>query len=173
MVPLQWADPIPEAFSIVLTHFPYWEDSGKPSADIHPCLVLAKAKNRETGAISLFVAYGSSHGIGTASASNLLVDGTDRDISKATGLRYETRFDLSRVALLPYDHAYFAQAAMRRNPIIGRLPESFREMFNAARLAEEERVGKPLVPGRPRLIDEPAHQGANAPLALGVGRATP
>lgn len=150
VLPPAWTSAIPLVNDICLAYFPYVEDDGRPSTDIHPVLVLARGKKPD-GQVCLFVAYGSSRGLGHAAENNLVIDDVSTPPGSLTGLLYPTRFDLSRTRFLPYDTAYFHVAVAKRTPVIGSLPAELIPALEAARRAEEIRTGVGLIPNQPRL----------------------
>ena len=134
--PAAWLPP-PRPRDIVLAYFPYTEDHGRPSNDVHPCVVLSVGIMPDQ-TFRLLVAYGSSKGLLTAGKTNVIVDPAN---VPGTGLSVPTRFQLSRRAWLPFNPIYFMQANGNRTPLIGRLPDEAMAEFERAKQVVLDRKG--------------------------------
>lgn len=104
---------VPANFDVVHCAFPYSSnDDGTPIVckDKHPCLVVG-VEEMADGAIYLSVALGTSKTHNGHSKYALQLTTRDGFALNDAGLTKETMFDLSKVAKLKYDKAFFPDIA--------------------------------------------------------------
>jgi len=124
--------PEPAAGEIVWCRFP--QDAGKPSK-ARPVLVL-EVYDDDDPQFHVRVAFGTSQRIRSLYAGEFLVS---REINPAAyvaaGLSFETKFDLRKLADLPYDSDWFhvpPAAPHGQSPKLGTLHPSLMLAFQAA-----------------------------------------
>lgn len=107
----------PKPFDVVWCHFPYFEFPDEPGPKARPGLVRSVAKHPETGALAVEVVYGSTKM--NKPGFHLYVT-QPNDVIEA-GLKFPTRFDLSKIKRLHWAAEFFTIDDNGNGPIIGRL----------------------------------------------------
>lgn len=116
--------PLPAVGSIVWVKFPY--TVGQPGPYARPAIVkeVSPAYHR------VKLVFGTSQKTENLYPTEFVVKKTDPDFLQ-TGLSYDTKFDVSRIANVPYDDEWFEIHSPRpgkprfTSPIIGQLPASY------------------------------------------------
>ncbi|MCC6194646.1 MAG: hypothetical protein IT518_09290 [Burkholderiales bacterium] len=97
--------PAPEPGDIVWCRFPE-KSRDKPGPKPRPGLILNVTKRSD--GIEVVVAYGTSQGLGRLRAGEFAIRKREQAAAYALArLSYDTKFDLAKTLLLPWDGAFF------------------------------------------------------------------
>lgn len=126
------AFPLPALGDIVYCRFP--EALGRPGPKPRPALVTGLAELAD-GSNAVVVAYGTSQKTATLYSGEFLISPDDGEAYEAAGLGYATKFDLARLATLPYSEEWFRVPPIPlfgQTPKLGVLHSSLMRRANAA-----------------------------------------
>jgi len=111
---------MPAPTSIVWCRFPYVEDVDRPGPKPRPAIIKRGYADQENNPW-VDVAYGTSQDVFRKEINQFVVSNiVDMD---ACGLYCATRFQLDRIAQLPWASEFFPDAPGRKSPVMGRLSE--------------------------------------------------
>lgn len=126
----------PTAGDFVWCFFPQ-DDQLEPGPKPRPGLILKVRRVLGTDQqFAVEVAYGTSQKTDLLYSGEFLIDTSEGDAFKLSGLSYPTKFDVTKVALLPYNDGWFAippQPRHGQNPKLGTLHSSLMIRLKAAR----------------------------------------
>ncbi len=111
------AFPLPALGEIVYCRFP--EAVGRPGPKPRPALVTALAEF-DDGTKGVVVAFGTSQKTTELLAGEFLIAPADAEAYRAAGLSFATKFDLRRLATLPYTDEWFRVPPV---PLHGQTPK--------------------------------------------------
>lgn len=124
-------NPMPSEGDIVLANFPLVEDFGSPGPKPRPALVLSISVTDH----AVTVAYGTSVRTDKLYPGEFVLDPSDPGFS-LSGLSYRTKFNLDRVAQLPFDSEWFTPVSSvyvsSPLPKLGTLHPSYAAAYFAA-----------------------------------------
>lgn len=134
----------PEAFlppvpgDIVYCRFP--EKLGKPGPKPRPALVTGLVQF-DDGSIGVVVAYGTSQRLGELHSGEFAIAPGDGEPYRTAGLSFPTKFDLRKLATLPYTDVWFQvppRPSFGQTPKLGTLHASLVKRATAAYNAVHE-----------------------------------
>lgn len=141
----------PHVFDIAWARFPYHGEGGRPSDDLHPCLIVQVAEAAADNSCWVAAFYGTS--------KLRLQDGRDQidaivmnveEISRM-GLRCATRFDLDRPMWMPWTDEYFVESkANSGSPVHARATDALISDFKDS-LKIRMDSGLPAYPIKPAI----------------------
>lgn len=135
--PIKWW-PAPEAGDIVWCHFP--QIPRIPGPKPRPALVCA-VDDSNADEVLIKVAYGTSQKTNQLYTGEFLIASTNKVAYDLAGLSYDTKFDLKKMHLLPYNSQWFdvAPNSPIQTPVLGTLHSSLMKAINAAYQAMGEK----------------------------------
>lgn len=135
--PIKWW-PVPEAGDIVWCHFP--QIPRMPGPKPCPALVCA-VDDSNPDEVLVKVVYGTSQKTTRLYAGEFLITHTNKAAYALAGLSYDTKFDLNKMHLLPYNSEWFdvAPNSPVQTPVLGTLHSSLMKALNAAYRAVDEK----------------------------------
>lgn len=135
-----WKQPV--AGDLVWCFFPQ-DEQLEPGPKPRPGLLLkVRRVLGEDQQFAVEVAYGTSQKVEILYSGEFLISRADADAFQLSGLSYPTKFDLSKIAELPYNDQWFAIPPRPRHgqiPKLGTLHPSLMPRLRAAREAARDR----------------------------------
>lgn len=129
-----WKQPL--AGDLVWCFFPQ-DEQREPGPKPRPGLILSVRRVLGTdGQFAVKVAYGTSQKIDPLYAGEFLITRSDGEAFQLSGLSFPTKFNMARLAELPYNDQWFTippQPRHGQNPKLGTLHSSLVRRLRAAR----------------------------------------
>jgi len=122
--PALWRGYVPAAYDIVTCRYPLSELPDRPGPKLRPCLVTAVLRRPADDMIACRVAFGTTSLRITQSVGRDLIIQDAADLS-LMGLASPTRFDLGRLAVLPWSLQFFDCWTGYESPRLGTLLEAY------------------------------------------------
>lgn len=110
---------LPAPYDIVWCRFPFHESLGEPGPKPRPAIVLNSAVDAEAGEGEVQLVYGTTQTKFRQRPRDFFV--TNVSEMDACGLDKATRFDLDKVAWIPWAKEWFAVLPGYSSPVIGHL----------------------------------------------------
>lgn len=128
----------PDVGDIAMCFFPYTDNPGKPGPQAHPCIIMG-VEEKPDGRVFVTVCCATSN-LSHFEPHDFEITRRNQVEFFASGLRKDTKFNLTKTATVAYDKTWFLCAETSRfkgTPVIGAMVKSCYERYHRARRAAQ------------------------------------